>query len=38
MQKLGRNPEHMKIQPACFVVVGEPSRRRKPSAPSSTAW
>src|ERR671925_227874 len=21
--KLGRNPDHMKIQPACFVVVGE---------------
>ncbi|MGZ6229112.1 MAG: LLM class flavin-dependent oxidoreductase [Candidatus Binataceae bacterium] len=23
MQKLGRNPDHLKIQPACFVVVGE---------------
>jgi alkanesulfonate monooxygenase len=23
MAKAGRNPEHMKIQPACFVVVGE---------------
>jgi alkanesulfonate monooxygenase len=23
MQKLGRNPEHLKIQPACFVVVGD---------------
>ncbi len=23
MKKLGRNPEHMKILPACFVVVGE---------------
>jgi alkanesulfonate monooxygenase len=23
MKKLGRNPDHMKIQPACFVVVGE---------------
>ncbi len=23
MQKLGRNPDHMKIQPACFVVVGD---------------
>ena len=23
MEKLGRNPEHMKILPACFVVVGE---------------
>jgi FMN-dependent oxidoreductase (nitrilotriacetate monooxygenase family) len=23
MAKLGRDPEHMKIQPACFVVVGE---------------
>jgi alkanesulfonate monooxygenase SsuD/methylene tetrahydromethanopterin reductase-like flavin-dependent oxidoreductase (luciferase family) len=23
MQKLGRSPDHMKILPACFVVVGE---------------
>ena len=23
MQKVGRNPEHMKILPACFVVVGD---------------
>jgi alkanesulfonate monooxygenase len=23
MQKAGRNPEHMKILPACFVVVGD---------------
>ncbi len=23
MQKLGRNPDHLKIQPACFVVVGD---------------
>ena len=23
MQKLGRNPDHMKILPACFVVVGD---------------
>ncbi|MBX9846883.1 MAG: LLM class flavin-dependent oxidoreductase [Xanthobacteraceae bacterium] len=23
MKKLGRNPDHLKIQPACFVVVGE---------------
>jgi alkanesulfonate monooxygenase len=23
MAKLGRDPEHMKIQPACFVVVGD---------------
>ncbi len=23
MQKLGRNPEHLKIQPACFVIVGD---------------
>jgi alkanesulfonate monooxygenase len=23
MQKLGRDPEHMKILPACFVVVGD---------------
>src|SRR5882724_3312159 len=23
MKKLGRDPEHMKIQPACFVVVGD---------------
>jgi FMN-dependent oxidoreductase (nitrilotriacetate monooxygenase family) len=23
MKKLGRNPEHLKIQPACFVVVGD---------------
>jgi len=23
MQKLGRDPEHLKIQPACFVVVGD---------------
>ena len=23
MEKLGRNPEHMKILPACFVVVGD---------------
>ena len=23
MKKLGRNPEHMKILPACFVAVGE---------------
>jgi FMN-dependent oxidoreductase (nitrilotriacetate monooxygenase family) len=23
MAKLGRDPEHMKIQPACFIVVGE---------------
>src|SRR4029079_7808244 len=23
MKKLGRDPDHMKIQPACFVVVGD---------------
>ena len=23
MQKLGRNPDHLKILPACFVVVGD---------------
>src|SRR5205085_7635825 len=23
MQKIGRDPEHMKILPACFVVVGD---------------
>ena len=23
MEKLGRNPEHMKIMPGCFVVVGD---------------
>jgi alkanesulfonate monooxygenase len=23
MQKLGRNPDHLKIQPACFVMVGD---------------
>src|SRR4051794_8644350 len=23
MKKLGRDPDHLKIQPACFVVVGE---------------
>ena len=23
MQKLGRNPDHLKIQPACFVIVGD---------------
>jgi FMN-dependent oxidoreductase (nitrilotriacetate monooxygenase family) len=23
MEKLGRNPEHMKILPGCFVIVGE---------------
>src|ERR1044072_7842630 len=23
MEKVGRNPEHMKILPACFVVVGD---------------
>jgi alkanesulfonate monooxygenase len=23
MEKIGRNPEHMKILPACFVVVGD---------------
>src|SRR5881394_211833 len=23
MQNLGRNPDHLKIQPACFVVVGD---------------
>src|SRR5689334_6266138 len=23
MQKLGRDPDHLKIQPACFVVVGD---------------
>ncbi len=23
MRKLGRNPDHLKIQPACFVVVGD---------------
>lgn len=23
MKKLGRNPDHLKIQPACFVVIGE---------------
>src|SRR5689334_5046419 len=23
MKKIGRKPDHMKIQPACFVLVGE---------------
>jgi alkanesulfonate monooxygenase len=29
MQKLGRNPEHLKIQPACFVVVGDTVKEAK---------
>src|SRR5262249_57229939 len=29
MQKVGRDPEHMKILPACFVVVGEPVEAAK---------
>ena len=27
MQKAGRNPEHMEIMPACFVMLGETKRR-----------
>src|SRR6266700_3557727 len=29
MQKLGRNPDHLKIQPACFVVVGDTAEEAK---------
>src|SRR3982751_1400173 len=28
MKKLGRDPDHMKIQPACFVVVGDTVEER----------
>jgi alkanesulfonate monooxygenase len=29
MAKAGRNPDHMKIQPACFVVVGETAEQAR---------
>ena len=39
MKKAGRNPEHMTIMPACFVVVGDTvEEAQEKRATCSTAW
>src|SRR3982074_3746030 len=38
MDQLGRNPDHLKILPGAFVVVGDSLEQAKTSALCSTAW